>query len=129
MIGIRESRDSFTIEGLSASQIDEYTKQFWNECNNPNNVSRNLLTNNDIKVIEIKEKKLLVLRIPFAARTERPVYLTKNPFGNTYKRNHEGDYRCTDDEVKRMLADSSAELKRDSTILRTFQSKILMLPL
>lgn len=51
---------------------------------------------------------------------KRPVYLTRNPFGNTYKRNHEGDYRCTDDEVKRMLADSSAELKRDSLILEYY---------
>ena len=58
--------------------------------------------------------------MPFASRTERPVYLTRNPFGNTYKRNHEGDYRCTDDEVKRMLADSSAELKRDSFILEHY---------
>jgi predicted HTH transcriptional regulator len=71
-------------------------------------------------VLEIKGKKLLVLKIPFASRTERPVYLTRNPFGNTYKRNHEGDYRCTDEEVKRMLADSSAELKRDSVILENF---------
>lgn len=120
VIGVNEKRDSFTIEGLSDDQIESYKKQFWNDCNNPNNVSRNLLTNSDIRVIEVKDKKLLVFRVPFASRVERPVYLTKNPFGNTYKRNHEGDYRCTDEEVKRMLADSSAELKRDSLILENF---------
>lgn len=28
------------------------------------------------------------------------------PFGNTYKRNHEGDYHFTDEEIRRMFADA-----------------------
>lgn len=120
VLGVSEKKGEFSVEGLTEEQIEKYQKQFWDECNNPNTISRNLLTNNDIKVIEIKEKKLLVFRIPFALRIERPVFLTRNPFGNTYKRNNQGDYRCTEEEVKRMLADSSAELKRDSSILENF---------
>lgn len=120
ILGVIENKGITSIDGLTDEQIEKYKKQFWDECNNPNTVSRNLLTNNDVRVLEIKGKKLLTFRIPFANRTERPVYLTRNPLGNTYKRNHEGDYRCTDDEVKRMLADSSAELKRDSLILENF---------
>lgn len=120
VIGVKEKKGIFTIEGLSDEQISKYQKQFWDDCNNPNTVSINLLKNDDIKIIEVKSSKLLVIRVPFAQRTERPVYLTRNPFGNTYKRNHEGDYRCTDDEVKRMLADSSTELKRDNLILENY---------
>ncbi len=120
VIGIKDKRGVFTIEGLTDEQIVKYKKQFWDECNNPNTVSKNLLKNEDLKVIDVKGKKLLAIRVPFASRTERPVYLTKNPLGNTYKRNHEGDYRCTDDEVKRMLADSGTELKRDSLILENY---------
>jgi len=120
ILGVREKKDTIEIEGLTDEQIEKYKKQFWNDCNNPNTISRNLLSNNDVKVISYSNKKLLSFRIPFASRTERPVYLSRNPFGNTYKRNHEGDYRCTDEEVKRMLADSSAELKRDSKILENF---------
>ncbi len=120
VLGILEKRDGIHIEGLDDDQIEKYKKQFWNDCNNPNTINRNLLSNNDVKVISIKDKNVLAFRIPFANRTERPVYLTRNPFGNTYKRNHEGDYRCTDDEVKRMLADSGAELKRDSVILENY---------
>jgi len=121
LLGIEEKRNgSFIIEGLNNEQIEKYKKHFWDDCNNPNTINRNLLTNNDVKTVEIKDKKVLAFRIPFAGRTERPVYLTRNPFSNTYKRNHEGDYRCTDDEVKRMLADSSAELKRDSLILEHY---------
>ncbi|WP_233757250.1 RNA-binding domain-containing protein [Algoriphagus sp. AGSA1] len=120
ILGVKEKKGVLSIEGLEEEQIEQYKNQFWNECNNPNAISRNLLRNEDVKVISFQEKSLLCFRIPFANRTERPVYLTRNPLGNTYKRNHEGDYRCTDEEVKRMLADSSGELKRDSLILEDF---------
>ena len=120
ILGISERKEGICIEGLTDEHIEKYKKDFWNNCNNSNTISRNLLTNNDVKVIKIKNKKVLAFRIPFASRTERPVFLTRNPFGNTYKRNHEGDYRCTDEEVKRMLADSSAELRRDSLILEHY---------
>src|SRR5690554_860066 len=120
VIGVSEKKGTFTIEGLSDEQITKYQKNFWDDCNNPNTISKNILKNEDVKVVEIKNRKLLVIRVPFARRTERPIYLTRNPLGNTYKRNHEGDYRCTDDEVKRMMADSSSELKRDSMILEHY---------
>lgn len=120
IIGVRDKNGVFSIEGLTDEQISSYKKQFWDECNNPNTVSVNLLTNNDVNVIEVKSKKLLLIRVPFAPRTQRPVYLTRNPFGNTYKRNHEGDYRCTDNEVRRMLADGGTELKRDNLILDNY---------
>jgi len=120
IIGVRDKRGILTIEGLTEEQISSYKKQFWDNCNNPNTVSVNLLSNEDIKVIEAKSKKLLAIRVPFAHRTQRPVFLTRNPFGNTYKRNHEGDYRCTDDETRRMLADAGTELKRDNLLLENF---------
>ena len=120
IIGIKEKRGVFLIEGLTEEQISNYKKHFWDSCNNPNTVSVNLLSNEDIKVIETNSKKLLVIRVPFAHRTKRPVFLTRNPFGNTYKRNYEGDYRCTDDEVRRMLAEGGTELKRDNLLLENF---------
>jgi len=76
VLGVIEKRNQFTVEGLTDEQITKYKKQFWDEVNNPNTVSKNLLNNNDIKVVEVMGKKLLTFRIPFAARTERPVYLT-----------------------------------------------------
>lgn len=120
VVGVKDKNGSLTIEGLTDEQIQDYQKIFWDNCNNPNTISKNLLTNDDVRVLAFKEKKLLLFKIPYAKRTERPVHLTRNPLGNTYKRNHEGDYRCTDDEVKRMLADSATELCRDNLILENF---------
>lgn len=64
---------------------------------------------------------LLVFDIPRAAYDIRPVYLTLSPFGHTYKRKHEGDYLCTDDEVRQMFSDAN-NLKHsaDSRILQGY---------
>ena len=120
ILGIKEKKDGLLIEGLSEEAIELYQKTFWNNCNNPNTISTNLLSNNDVHTLQIAGKKVLVFKVPFAARTQRPIYLTHNPFGNTYKRNNEGDYHCTDDEVRQMIADATGDLKRDSLILEHF---------
>ncbi|MDO5511041.1 MAG: putative DNA binding domain-containing protein [Weeksellaceae bacterium] len=122
ILGIAETKNGLNVEGFDDVTIQNYKKKFWDDSNNPNTVSVNLLGNDDVRELEIADKKVMVFRIPFAARTQRPVYLTRNPFGNTYKRNHEGDYRCTDEEVKRMIADSSGDLKRDSLILENYST-------
>jgi len=69
-------------------------------------VSCNLLTNDNVDVVAVEGANLLAIRVPRATRGNRPVYLGPSPFGNTYRRHHEGDYRCADDEVRRMLADA-----------------------
>ena len=120
ILGIKERKDGLLIEGLSDEAIESYQKTFWNNCNNPNTISTNLLNNSDVRVLQIVGKNTLVFKVPFAARTQRPIYLTTNPFGNTYKRNNEGDYHCTDDEVRQMIADATGELRRDSLILEHF---------
>jgi predicted HTH transcriptional regulator len=79
-----------------------------------------LLTNEDVKEVVVESKVLLIFKIPVGRRTEKPVYLTRNPFKNTYKRNHEGDYRCTDEEVRRMLADADNNFHHDSRILEGY---------
>ena len=47
--------------------------------------------------------------MPRANRRQRPVYIGQNPINGTYRRYHEGDYRCSPDEVGRMLADQSED--------------------
>ena len=50
-----------------------------------------------------------------------PISSGNPPFGgHTFKRNHEGDYKCTDAEVRRMIADSDESHPRDSRILSNY---------
>ena len=117
VLGVKEHKQQFIIEGLTKEQISQYKKDFWNQINNTECVNENLLSDNDLYEGCYKERNLLLIYVPRASRTQRPIYRTKNPFsGHTFKRNHEGDYKCTD-AVKRMIADSDESHPRDSRIL------------
>ena len=121
ILGIRERNGHLQIEGLTPEQIQQYKNQFWNDVNNPDCVSYNLLVDRDVIEGEYEGKKLLLIRVPRATRSQRPVYCTSNPFrGHTYKRNNEGDYKCTNEEVKRMLADADDAHPQDSRILTNY---------
>ncbi len=41
-------------------------------------------------------------------REQRPIYIGPNPLTGSYRRNYEGDYKCTKQEVQIMLADQSS---------------------
>lgn len=60
----------------------------------------------DVNIEKVGDSFILVCYVPRASYDIRPVYISSNPFGNTYRRNHEGDYLCTDAEVRRMFADA-----------------------
>ena len=62
---------------------------------------------------------VLVVQVIRAARRQRPVFVGQNPLDGTFRRYNDGDYKCTPDEVGRMLADQS-EQTADSRILPKF---------
>ena len=118
VLGVREKNNRFLVEGLTSGQIAQYKKDFWNQVNNPDCVNLNLLTDQNLYEGEYKGKKLLLIYVPRAPRTLRPVFRTHNPFdGHTFKRNNEGDYKCTNQEIRRMIADADDSHPRDSRIL------------
>lgn len=117
VLGVKEKKGIFFYDGLSKEQIINYQKEFWNNVNNSQKASVNLLQNKDVCEYELDGNKVLCFNIPPAERKLKPVHLTPNPFGNTYKRNYEGDYVCRDEEVRRMLADADLSFSPDSRIL------------
>lgn len=117
VFGVAEKKGLFCLDSLSDEQIEKYTKDFWNNVNNRSTISCNLLKSDDITVVEYKGHKIMLFYIPRATRTQRPVYRTTNPHGGTFKRNYEGDYKCTDREVNRMFADADEANPADFRIL------------
>ncbi len=109
VLGVRESADGAHIDGLDAAQVAAHQKTLWDLVNNRGKVSHNLLAPEHVAVVSVEAGTLLAIRIPRANRSQRPVYVGPTPFGHTYKRRHEGDYRCDDGEVRRMLADADPE--------------------
>ena len=124
VLGVKEKEGRFLLDGLTEEQVALYKKRFWDCAHNKEKVSATMLTERDVVVGEADGSFYLVFRIPRATYNVRPVYLTRNPFGNTYKRNHEGDYHCTDDEVREMFADAHhATAPFDNQILPNYSIK------
>ena len=70
-------------------------------------------------VLELNAHSLVIIGVPKAIRQQRPVYINNNPMTGTFKRNFEGDYRCTREEVQQMLRDAGNE-PQDNQILEGF---------
>lgn len=87
--------------------VEKYKKEFWNNANNRSNISCNLLKNDDLQVVKFNGYNIMLFHVPCASREQRPVFRTTNPYNGTFKRNCEGDYKCTEKEVRRMFADAN----------------------
>ncbi|MBP9155784.1 MAG: putative DNA binding domain-containing protein, partial [Xanthomonadales bacterium] len=118
-LGIAQRDQGLDIHGLD--DVDRLLSNFWNTVNNKSKVSRNLLSNRDVELLALDDtdRKVIAIHVPRAGRQDRPVYIGTNPFAGTFRRNHEGDYRCQDAEVRRMFADHSDE-PPDSRIMEGF---------
>lgn len=121
VLGINEKNGHLTSDNLTDDQLTRYKKAFWDTVHNRSKVSATLVAENDVTIEEWQGYPILVINVPQAQYTDRPVFLNHNPFGNTYIRNNEGDYLCSDDEVRIMFADAQAlQHPYDSDILPNF---------
>lgn len=115
ILGIKEKKGHFSIEGVS--EPEKIRTDLFNQLNDRDKVSVNLLKGTeDVLFIQLENKTIIAIRVPPASRKQKPVYITKSPFGNTYIRQDDGDRRCDDLAVKRMLAEQLYE-SRDNQIL------------
>ena len=109
--------DDGSVSGIN--NIIRVKADLWNTLNNRGKVNLNLLSDRDVLTIDHSEGEILAIRVPRAARSQRPVFIGQNPLTGTYRRNYEGDYHCTEQEVSRMLSDH-AEYPADSRILEHY---------
>ncbi|TVR45360.1 MAG: transcriptional regulator [Planctomycetota bacterium] len=115
VLGVKEQANG-RLELMGIARPDAVLKELWDQLNNPQRVSANLLQSGDARVETIDGKSVITITIPRAERSQRPVYLGGNPLTGTYRRGHEGDYRCSPEQVKRLLADAS-QRPRDGEVL------------
>ena len=87
---------------------------FWCTLNDRGKVSRNILTSQDVAIHTLRTgEDILVIRVRQASRLDKPIFINNQLFGGTYKRLDEGDFLCSDDEVKKMLAEQVSETMDD----------------
>ena len=63
--------------------------------NNRQKVSANIVSDRMVKVENVNGNEVLVIYVPRAERSARPVYVGLDPKSGTYRRNHDGDYHCS----------------------------------
>ena len=106
--GAVEKKDG-TWKTTGLKDLPKLKKAFWDTIHNETKVSLCLLTESDFDEYDVNGDVVLVIRVPRAARTQKPIYINNDVFGATFRRDHEGDYRCTKAEVKAMIRDSAEE--------------------
>lgn len=91
---------------VSIKNPEQRLKDFWNTVNSEK-VSSNILIDSDVGFCEVNGETIMWIHVPQADYRSKPVFINGNPMKGTFKRNHEGDYHCTEDEIKAMLRDAS----------------------
>ena len=107
LLGVEEWPDK-TLHTIDLPDPDRLIKEFWDIANNPNKTSVNLLSSKYVFVQEVDGDHIVVINVPRAERSYRPVYVDGNPL-STYRRNGEGDYKCTKEEYQAMVRDASVK--------------------
>lgn len=102
----KDIKKRFQVVGVEDSQ--KIITDFWNTINS-NKVNENILSDSDVNIIDIDGKKVICINVPQADWRIKPIYLNDNIYKGTYRRNQEGDYRCTERQVRAMIRDSFEE--------------------
>ncbi|MEN9796468.1 MAG: hypothetical protein RL653_164 [Pseudomonadota bacterium] len=112
LLGVEEGPDGrWVVRGIS--EPGRVVRALWDGLNNPQRVNVNLLREKDVETLDVDGKAVVRVAVPRASRRHRPVYVGLNPLTGAFRRNNEGDYRCPEDVVRRMLAEQ-VEDSRDS---------------
>lgn len=117
ILGVKEhDNGSWAAVDLKFDEVKEHLKTFWKIVNDPQKVSVNLLEERDVHTYKVGSEAVVVIRVPAASRTDRPVYLNGDVFVHTYRRGPDGDYLCSKSQVRAMMRDQD-EHSSDCAVL------------
>ena len=116
LLGVKEVDCKFSISGVPKAAT--LIKRFWDGVNNREKVNVNILFDRHVYSVKCRGCDVVVIEVPRADRRERPVYVGRDVFNGTYRRNGEGDYKCSREAVLAMLRDAS-DVTADATVLKS----------
>ena len=125
IFGIKEKDEQFFLDGLTKEQAKKYEKDFFNSMHNKEKINIPLLKETDVEIVEFDKSYFVFFYIPKADRSFKPVYCGLDPYTGTYRRDLDGDYHCTREEVNSMFADANLASPIDGRILKNFSKKDL----
>ncbi|MDE2290935.1 MAG: hypothetical protein KGL53_02535, partial [Elusimicrobia bacterium] len=115
LLGVRQDKDAIRVDGVpNAARLRQ---DLHNLMRNREKVSHEVCGPDDIRAETVDGATVVSLHVRAAPAKEKPVFIGGNPYKGTFVRRNEGDYRCTRQEVDRMIRDASIE-SADSAILK-----------
>ena len=105
LLGVEELKDR-SLHPVDLPDPDALIEEFWEIVNDPDRVSANILSTAAITWVEFEGKDVIAIEVPKAEVKDRPVYVGGDPFTGSYIRRGDGDYRCSREEVLRMLEEA-----------------------
>ena len=105
LLGVEEYKDK-SLHPVDLPDPEGLVREFWDRLNDPHTASVNILLNRDVRIETVEGNHMIVITVPRAQRFDRPVFVEGNP-RNSYRRSGEGDYRCTEEELRAMYRDAS----------------------
>lgn len=122
LLGVVENADK-SFSSVPLSSPEKIVSDFWNSVNNHSVVNVNILSDRNVQIVESGGNRIVIIEVPRADRHDKPVYIGTNPFAGSYRRNGEGDYRCTKDEVRAMMRDQ-ADISQDARVMDTMTTDV-----
>ena len=119
LLGVEEREDK-SLHPIDLPDPELLIEDFWEIANDSRKVSVNILLEKDVTVEQINGKRIVAIRVPRARRSDKPVFVEGDPFSGSYRRNGEGDYRCTKEEVHAMLRDAAIQAQ-DMAVLENIE--------
>ena len=108
ILGLSEDEKTKELVITGIDDPEKVKTEFWNTINNPKKVSNNILTENDFSEIKLEDGKVIfIIHVPKARLELCPIYINEDILKGSFKRNHEGDYHLTKEEVSKILRDAS----------------------
>ena len=120
LLGVEEHRDK-SLHPVDLPDAPGILQDFWEIINDRDKVSANILTDRDVRQVDLNGRQIIVINVPRAPVEELPIYLGNQPDIGTFWRSGEGDFRCSPREVLNMAmglgepkrpASSSADRER-----------------
>ena len=98
LLGVAEEPDH-TLRLFGLPDAEALEADLWDSLAQPGLIHNLQLAPSNVYIQREEGKDILVLEIRPAPGERRPVYLGDDPFQGTYVRRHDGDYRCSRQEV------------------------------
>lgn len=116
ILGIAEDAETKELVPQGVNNAHQLISDIWSTLNNNTKVNINILLDRHVYSLEYNGSEYVVIEVPRADRREKPVYVGQDMFKGSYRRDYEGDYHCSAEEVKAMLRDQ-ADVPQDALLL------------